>query len=129
MRRSLLPWGPGQQLAVGGSGCLLQGSGCITYSGAYETTGAANGAVALYDGSNANGQLLAYYTLSGGQSTSENLGLHWLPFTDGIYVDTVAGSVAGTLTVWLDHSCERWFERKALALALAVGVDLAELGA
>ena len=43
--------------------------------------------------------------------------------------DTVTGSVAGTLTVWLDHSCERWFERKALALALAVGVDLAELGA
>jgi hypothetical protein len=57
------------------------------------------------------------------------MGLHWLPFTDGIYVGTVTGSVAGTLTVWLDHSCERWFERKALALALAVGVDLAELGA
>lgn len=129
MRRSLLPWGPGQQLAVGGSGLLLAGSGCITYSGAYETTGAAPGTVALYDGTVANGQLLAYYTLAEGQSTSENMGLHWLPFTDGIYVHTVTGSVAGTLTVWLDHSCERWFERKALALALAVGVDLAELGA
>jgi hypothetical protein len=82
--------------------------GCITYSSAFETTGSAAASVSIFDGTNANGQQVIDYTLSEGESTSEILGLHWLQFTNGLYVDTLTGSAAGTLTVWLDHDCSAY---------------------
>ena len=120
LSRTLLPWGPGRQMAVTGTGLLIQGSGCITYSGAYETTGAATATVAMYDGGNNNGQLLFYYTLTAGQSTSEEAGPHWWPFQEGLYVVTVAGSVAGTIGADVDHLCRNWLDIEHRAAELAV---------
>lgn len=104
-RRVLIPWGPGREYAVTGSGPLLTGMGCITYSSAFETTGSAAASVSIFDGSNSNGQQVIDYTLSQGESTSEILGLHWLQFNNGLYVSTLSGSAAGTLTAWVDHDC------------------------
>jgi hypothetical protein len=92
-----------------------------------ETTGSASCEVTLHDGQSANEQLLRDYTLSQGQSTSEQWGLHWLPFTQGLYIHTVSGTAKGSITVWVDHSCEeleRWktemleFEHAAMMAAL-----------
>lgn len=125
MRRALTPWGPGQQLAVSGTGLIVYGPGCLTYASAYETTGSAAGTIAVYDGASNNGQLLLYYTLSSGQSTSEEWGLHWLPFEEGLYISAVSGSVAGTFSAYLDHHCTTWLEAEHLAalgeIAEAVG--------
>ena len=104
-RRALLPWGPGRQFAISGSGGLLHGHGCITYSECFETTGSASGSCTIYDGNSANGQVLFDYTLSQGQSTSEMFGMHWLQFTEGLHVVTGTGSVAGSVHVWTDHDC------------------------
>jgi len=104
-RRVLLPYGPGRQFATGGSGLLISGQGCITYASAYETTGSAAASLSIFDGWGTNGQQLIDYTLTEGESTSEILGLHWMQFTEGLYVDTLSGSVAGTLTAWTDHDC------------------------
>lgn len=104
-RRALLPWGASRQFAISGSGVLIQGHGCITYNEAYETTGSAAGAATFYDGASANGQVLFDYTLSEGESTSEMFGMHWLQFTEGIYVHTGTGAVAGSVHVWVDHDC------------------------
>jgi len=71
-----------------------------------ETTGSASCEVTLHDGGSANEQLLRDYTLSASQSTSEQWGLHWLPFTQGLYVHTLSGTAKGSITVWVDHSCE-----------------------
>ena len=107
-RRALLPWGPGRQFAISGTGVLLHGHGCITYAEAYETTGSASAALTIYDGRTANGQVLIDYTLSQSQSTSEMFGLHWVQFTEGLYVNTTSGSAAGTMHVWIDHDCSAY---------------------
>jgi hypothetical protein len=107
-RRSLLPWGAGRFAATGGSGVLINGHGCITYNEAYETTGSASAAATFYDGGSANGQVLFDYTLSQGESTSEMFGMHWVQFTEGIYVTTGSGSMAGSVHVWTDHDCSAY---------------------
>jgi hypothetical protein len=100
-----MPWGPTRQFAISGSGTLIQGHGCITYSECYETTGSASASVQIFDGSSANGQQMFDYTLSEGESTSEMFGMHWIQFTEGLYVETTSGSVAGSMHVWVDHDC------------------------
>jgi hypothetical protein len=104
-RRALVPWGPARSNVTSGTGVLLLGRGCVTYLEAYETTGSASGGVTIYDGGSSNGQQLFDYTLTEGESTSEFLGLHWVQFTEGLYLVTNTGSVAGSLTAWLDHDC------------------------
>lgn len=108
IRRAVIAWGPGYNYLTSGTGLLIAGAGCVTYNAAYETTGAASATVAFYDGDSANGLLLAYYTLSSGQSTSESQPLHTLVYERGLYVVTVAGTAAGTAGVWADHHCLKW---------------------
>lgn len=128
MRRALLPWGPGGQLATAGTGLLVSGRGCVTYSAAWETTGAAAAAVTLYDGGSANGQVLARYDLTASESISEQVGPHRLIFEEGLYVATVSGSVAGTLTVLLDHHCVWWLVAPQRAAELEAAWVLEQLG-
>lgn len=104
-RRVLLPYGTGRQFATGGSGKLITGQGCITYSSATDQNNVAGSALSIYDGESANGQQLIDYTLTQNESTSEILGLHWLQFTEGLYVNVSSGSVVGTITAWVDHDC------------------------
>lgn len=110
MRRALLPWGPAQQVAPTGTGLLIAGPGSITYSEAWETTGTASAAVTYYDGNSANGRVLTTYTLSEGQSTSEQWALHTMPFDQGLYVATTAGAVEGSLTAYVDYNPVAWLE-------------------
>ena len=128
MRRALLSWGPTHQLAVSGTGQLVAGSGCIVYSSAWETTGSNPAFVSFHDGASANGQIWGAYALTAGQSTSEDFGLHWLPFHEGIYVHTESGTAAGSITAYLDHSCDNWLNLEHRALLFAIGADLAEMG-
>lgn len=127
MRRALLPWGPGRQFATSGSGLLVQGRGCVTDSELYETTGDASGACTIYDGTSANGQVLRDYTLSEGQSTSEQWYFHTLPFEEGLYVANVSGSLAGSVTVWVDHDCRWWVVAPHLAAELEAAEVLAQM--
>lgn len=92
-------------------------------------TGSASAAVTYYDGDSANGQQLTDYTLSEGQSTSEQWGLHWMPFEQGLYVDTTSGSVAGSVTVYLDHNCTWWLVAPHIAAELEAAASLAEMAA
>lgn len=107
-RRVLIPWGPGRDYATSGTGLLVGGHGCITYNEAYETTDAATAYVKVFDGTSQNGQVLIDYTLAINESTSEMWGMHWVQFTEGLYVQTVAGSAAGSITAWVDHDCSAY---------------------
>ena len=104
-RRVLLPWGPSRQFAISGSGELVRGHGCITFMEAFETTGSAAAAAVFYDGTSANGQVLNDYQLAKSESTGDMFGMHWVQFTEGIYVSTTSGSAAGTVVAWVDHDC------------------------
>lgn len=107
-RRVLIPFGTNRAYASSGSGVLLYGRGCITYNEAFETTGSASASVTIYDGTSANGQQMIDYTLTQGESTSEMWGMHWVQFTEGLYLATGTGSVSGSLTAWVDHDCSAY---------------------
>lgn len=64
-----------------------------------EATGAASAEIALLDGTNVDGDLLAPITLSAGQSSREWFGPAGVSFGAGLFVQTVSGAVTGT--VWL----------------------------
>ena len=128
MKRVLLPWGTDRGLGLELEGALITGRGCITYSEAVETTGTAAASVTFWDGASQNGQILIEYTLSAGQSTSEQWGHHWLPFEEGLYFNIGAGSAVGSLTLWVDHSCERWLEAAHLANEATIAMAAARLG-
>ena len=120
MRRVLIPWGSGRQFAVTGTGLLTTGSGCITYTDAYETSGSAAASVTLFDGNNSNGQVMIDYQLAAGQSTSEQWGLHWMPYYQGLYIVTNNGAAAGSLSTWGDHDCAYHLNTAFLAIESAV---------
>lgn len=103
------------------------GRGCITDSQLVETTGDASATVTLHDGTSENMQVLRDYTLSEGQSTSEQWGLHWLPFEEGIYVHTISGSAKGSITCWVDHNCRWWVVAPHLAAELEAAEVLAQM--
>lgn len=129
MLRALLPWGPGHPLITSGTGVLFTGRGCITYSELEETTGSASATVSVHDGANANMQVLMDYTLSAGQSTSEQWGFHWFPFEEGLYVHTESGSAKGSFTVWAEHNCRWWVIAPHIAAELEAAAVLAQMNA
>jgi hypothetical protein len=104
-RRVLIPWGSARAYASSGTGLLVAGHGCITYNEAYETTGSASASVTVFDGTSSNGQQMIDYTLTESESTSEMWGMHWVQFTEGLYIVTNSGTVAGSITAWVDHDC------------------------
>lgn len=131
-RRVLIPYGSSRAYASGGSGILLQGRGCITYNEAFETTGSAAASVTIYDGTSANGQQMIDYTLSMGESTSEMWGMHWVQFTEGLYLSTGTGSVSGSLTAWVDHDCSAYngaMYHLARLAQMELELRLAQIGA
>jgi hypothetical protein len=84
--------------------------------------------VTLYDGNAANGETLTSYTLSKGESTSEEWGLHWLHFERGLYIETNTGTVDGVAVIWADHVCTRWLLADHYAVELTAAAALAALG-
>ena len=129
MKRVLLPWGTDRGLGLELEGALITGRGCLTYSELKETTGTAGASVTFWDGASDNGQVLLEYTLSAGQSTSEQWGHHWLPFEEGLYFSVLTGSAVGSLTLWVDHSCEWWLAAPHLAAEVEAADALAALRA
>jgi hypothetical protein len=117
MRRALCPWGAGRSFYLTSNQVLLiSGSGCITYADAYETTGSATANVTLFDGTNSNGQQMIDYSLSGGQSTSEQWGPHWMPFYEGLFIVVNSGAASGSISVWADHDCAYHLNTTFLAI-------------
>ena len=129
MRRALLPLGELTVRQTAGLDPLVGGTGCITWHSTYETTGAAVASYLLNDGPVANGQVLAYVTLSAGESTRDFIGLHALAFTEGLYYKSETGSVGGSVLAWVDHYCERWLVEAHLAFALMDEAALAAAAA
>lgn len=122
-------WGMTGQLGTTASGILVAGRGCITDLMAYETTGSASATINIYDGTSANGRLFRTYTLSSGQSTSEQWGHHWAPFDEGIYLSVVSGATSGEVTMWADHDCMWWLVAPHLAAEAEASEYLAAMAA
>lgn len=129
LRFSRVPYGSGRQAATSGTGVLVPGMGCVLYSEVYETTGSAAAGLTIYDGGSANGRQMIDYTLSSGQSTSEQWVPHGMPFVEGLYVVATTGTFAGSLALLLDHDCVRWLETAHELEVLRVLKLEAELGA
>ena len=106
---------------------VVNGPGCLTWHSTYETTGSATASYQLSDGTTANSTLLAYVTLQAGQSTRDYIGLHCLPFVQGLWYTLETGAVKGTLVCWAGHVCEKVLDHHQMLLALQTGVDLRTL--
>lgn len=118
MRRVLIPLAELSAAQVAGTQPLVGGSGCLTWHSTYETTGTATASYELYDESITSGQQLAYVTLAANESTRDFIGLHALPFLGGLFYKQVSGAVGGSLTAWVDHVCEEWYDfERALKFA------------
>ena len=127
MRRVLLPLGELTAAQLAGTQPLVGGPGCVTWHSTYETTGAATASYGLYDESVTSGQMLAYVTLSAGESTRDFVGLHVLPFVGGLFYKLVSGAVGGSITAWVDHECEAWLNHQHRAIEVAGAAAFASL--
>lgn len=78
---------------VAGGGTLLSGWSFR------ETTGAAAARVDIFDGLDAGGQLVATITLAANESTRDSLSVPGIWCRRGVFVNVVAGAVAGA--VWV----------------------------
>ena len=128
MRRVLIPLGDLTAAQLAGTQPLVGGSGCVTWHSVYETSGAASASYGLFDSGVGAGQELAYVTLSSGESTRDFIGLHALPFLGGLYFKTETGSVGGSITAWVDHICEEWYELERALKGAQVQEVIAKLG-
>lgn len=73
--------------------CFLSG---VTYE---ESTGAAAAAVTLFDGLDANGQILDRVAINAGAFNRSNPGQPGMPCERGIFIDVTAGVMNISLTV------------------------------
>ena len=128
MRRVLLPLGELTAAQLAGTQPLVGGPGCVTWHSVYETTGSAAASYGLFDSGVGAGQELAYVTLSAGESTRDFIGLHALPFLGGLYFKQETGAVAGSITAWVDHVCEEWYELERALKGAQVAEVIATLG-
>lgn len=85
------------------SGSLITGSGYIVYWSALDTTVMGGSVFELYDGNDANGQLLIAVSTTAGESTSEYIGKRLLFYTKSLYYNLASGAIEGAVTV---HACE-----------------------
>lgn len=107
-RRVLVPYGTGRAYAPTSTGILLYGRGCITYNEAVDQNNSGGSNMTIFDGTSSNGQQMIDYTLTQNESTSEMWGMHWLQFTEGLYIVANSGTVAGSLCAWVDHDCSAY---------------------
>lgn len=105
---SRVPFGTGRAYAASGTGVLVYGPGCVTYLEAVDQNNSGGSNVTIFDGTSSNGQQMIDYTLTQNQSTSEFIPLHSVPFMEGLYLVTNSGSVSGSITLWLNHSCSAY---------------------
>ena len=85
-------------IPTGQSGVVLGGPLLLFGWSLRESTGAAPAQLDVYDGADATGQPVATITLIANESTRDYPGLPGITCRRGLYVNAVAGSVAGV--VW-----------------------------
>lgn len=79
---------------------MLDGAaGRIVYFAFRETSGTAKAVIRLWDGSGAKGKLLLPLALAEGTSTASFPGFHSLPYTIGLYLQVVTGTVEGSVSI------------------------------
>lgn len=88
------------------SGVIYSGSGCVLFHETYETTGSATAQYTLWDNTTNTGTRLLTVTLSAGQSTRDYVRKHYMPFRTALYYHLDSGSVTGSVSLLLEHSCD-----------------------
>lgn len=69
-----------------------------------------------------------YVTLAANESTRDYLGLHALPFLSSVNLKVESGSIGGSITCWVDHLCEEYYDKRGLILDAEVIAVRAALG-
>lgn len=82
------------------SGQLDNTGGQIRRVSVAETSGAANAAFRLFDGSGVGGQLLDSYTILAAQSARDQYRFGEYPYHNGLYLKVDSGSIQIAFTVW-----------------------------
>ena len=101
------------------SGQLLNTSGCLTVHATRETTGTTTAVYRLWDGSGTDGTLILPVALSAAESTRDDFTEHHLTFRTGLYYELVSGTLEGSVSVLVEHECERYW--KAVVAQLLAG--------
>jgi hypothetical protein len=99
------------------SGKLITGSGYIVYWSVRDTTASSGSVFQLYDGQDANGQLLLDGSTVAGQSTSEYIGRRLLFYTKSLYYNLASGTIEGAVTV---HACDSMEEYQKMIAELSL---------
>ena len=88
---------------------LVNTAGCLSVHATRETTGTTAAVYRLWDGSGANGTLILPVSLAASESTRDDFRDHHLTFEVGLYFELVSGTIEGSVSVLLDHECERMY--------------------
>lgn len=128
MRRIIVPFAQLTSNQLSGGRPAVGGSGCVTWHSSIETGGTNPAEYQLWDGPPAAGQLLADVALSASQSTRDFIGLHALPYIEGLFVVVVSGALRATLSVWGDHVCQEWYERETVIKDVEAAAAMRALG-
>ena len=89
---------------------LVNTSGCLTVHATRETTGTTAAVYRFWDGSKAQGTLILPVALSPGESTRDDFRDHHITFRVGLYYELVSGTLEGSVSVLVEHECERMYE-------------------
>ncbi len=88
---------------------LVNNSGCLTVHATRETTGTTAAVYRFWDGSGANGTLIMPVSLTAGESTRDDFHEHHIVFRTGLYYELVSGTLEGSVSLLLEHECERMY--------------------
>lgn len=88
---------------------LVNTSGCLTVHATRETSGSSSAVYRLWDGSSAAGTLILPVALAASESTRDDFREHHLVFKTGLYVELVSGTIEGSISVLVEHECERMY--------------------
>lgn len=113
---------------IGGNGAIASGvidnrSGRIGFYSFTETSGGGTAKVRLWDGSAAGTGLIASITLLASESTRDPITMHGLPYSTGLYLELVSGTVEGQVFSLLQRD---WDEGQPVIVIGTVDVNVQE---
>lgn len=89
------------------SGQVLNYGGCLTVHATRETSGSAVATYRFWDGVNNKGQLILPVQLGASESTRDDFREHHITFKNGLYYELVDGAIEGTVSVLVEHECDK----------------------
>ena len=110
MRRVLLDFASFTADQLAGNDPLVGGPGCITWHSTYNANPTVEAQYFLYDMGTGSEQTLMAVNLSALESTRDYIGLHALPFLSGLWLYTSSTYIEGSVTCWVDHTCETFHD-------------------